>query len=118
MSAMTTQLLSNGEFCKLRYDTVPVKSATATFLSIPVTQKCQILSCDTRVTNERYDAQTGFDWLNAGPKGGALQTVTSFRVYKFRSIFGMSDYCLREYSASSGRSLRQNCTLPELYTTL
>jgi hypothetical protein len=25
-----------------------------TFLSIPITQKCQILSCDTLVTNERY----------------------------------------------------------------
>ena len=26
MSATTTQLLSSGEFCKLRYDTIPVKS--------------------------------------------------------------------------------------------
>jgi len=29
ISAMTTQLLSSGEFCKLRYDTIPVKSASA-----------------------------------------------------------------------------------------
>jgi hypothetical protein len=29
MSATTTQLLSSGEFCKLRYDTMPVKSASA-----------------------------------------------------------------------------------------
>jgi len=29
MSATTTQLLSSGEFCKLRYDTIPVKSAPA-----------------------------------------------------------------------------------------
>jgi hypothetical protein len=29
VSATTTQLLSSGEFCKLRYDTVPVKSASA-----------------------------------------------------------------------------------------
>jgi len=29
MSATTTQLLSSSEFCKLRYDTVPVKSAFA-----------------------------------------------------------------------------------------
>jgi len=29
MSATTTQLLSSGEFCKLHYDTVPVKSAPA-----------------------------------------------------------------------------------------
>jgi hypothetical protein len=28
-SATTTQLLSSGEFYKLRYDTVPVKSASA-----------------------------------------------------------------------------------------
>ena len=28
MSATTTQLLSSGEFCKLRYDNIPVKSAT------------------------------------------------------------------------------------------
>jgi hypothetical protein len=29
MSATTTQLLSSGEFYKLRYDTIPVKRATA-----------------------------------------------------------------------------------------
>jgi hypothetical protein len=51
MSATTTQLLSSGEFFKLRYDTIPVQSAPAN-LSVPVTQKCQILSCDTLVANE------------------------------------------------------------------
>jgi hypothetical protein len=29
LSANTTQLLSSGEFCKLRPDTIPVKSASA-----------------------------------------------------------------------------------------
>jgi len=29
MSATTTQLLSSGEFCKLRYDNISVKSASA-----------------------------------------------------------------------------------------
>jgi hypothetical protein len=29
MNATTTQLLSSGEFCELRYDTTPVKSASA-----------------------------------------------------------------------------------------
>jgi hypothetical protein len=29
MSATMTQLLSRGQFCKLRYDTIPVKSASA-----------------------------------------------------------------------------------------
>jgi len=29
MSATTTQLLSSGEFCQLRYDTKPVKNAPA-----------------------------------------------------------------------------------------
>jgi hypothetical protein len=59
MSATMTQLLSSGEFYKLRYDTVPVKSSSANFLSIQirVTQKCQILSCDTPVANEQYSEQ-------------------------------------------------------------
>jgi hypothetical protein len=50
---MTTQLLSSGEFCKLPYDTIPVKVHLQTFLSTPITQKGQILSCDTLVANER-----------------------------------------------------------------
>jgi hypothetical protein len=29
MNATTTQLLSSGEFCKLRYDTMPVQIASA-----------------------------------------------------------------------------------------
>jgi len=29
MSAMTTKLLPSGKFCRLFYDTVPVKSASA-----------------------------------------------------------------------------------------
>jgi hypothetical protein len=29
MSATTSQLLSGGEFCELRYDTVPVKNESA-----------------------------------------------------------------------------------------
>jgi len=29
MNATTTQLLSSGEFSKLRYDTIPVQSASA-----------------------------------------------------------------------------------------
>jgi hypothetical protein len=29
MNATTTQLLSSGEFCKRRYDTIPVKRASA-----------------------------------------------------------------------------------------
>jgi len=61
MSATTTQLLSRGEFYKLRYDTIPVKSASANVFSIPITQKCQILSCDTLVANERYSLQ--INWL-------------------------------------------------------
>jgi len=28
MSETTTQLLSGGEFCKLRYDTIPVRSVS------------------------------------------------------------------------------------------
>jgi hypothetical protein len=36
MSAMTTELLSIGEFCKLCYDTISVKSASAN-VSVPIT---------------------------------------------------------------------------------
>jgi len=36
MSATTAQLLSSGEFCKLRYDTIPVKSASANVSSSKV----------------------------------------------------------------------------------
>jgi hypothetical protein len=55
MNATTTQLLSSGEFCKLRYDTIPVKSASANvFFSPTNNSKCQILSCDTLVANEQF----------------------------------------------------------------
>jgi hypothetical protein len=55
MSATTTQLLSGGEFCKLRYDTVPVKSASANVSFLyQYFKKWQILSCDTVVANKRY----------------------------------------------------------------
>jgi len=50
-----TQLLSSGEFCKLRYDNIPVKSASVnvSFYTNNL-KKCQILSCDALVANERY----------------------------------------------------------------
>jgi len=54
MSATTTQLLSSGEFCKLRYDTIPVKCASAKVPFYTITQKYQILRCDTLVANERH----------------------------------------------------------------
>ena len=53
MSATTSQLLSSGEFCELRYDTTLVQSVSANVFSIPIIKKCQILSCDTLVANER-----------------------------------------------------------------
>ena len=54
MSARTTQLLTSGEFFKLRYDTIPVKSASGKVPFYTVTKKCQILSCDNLVANELY----------------------------------------------------------------
>ena len=54
MSATTTQPLSSGEFCKLRYDTTPVKSASVNVsFYTNNSKKCQILSCDTLVAKER-----------------------------------------------------------------
>jgi len=58
MSATTARPLSSGEFCKVRHDTIPVKSASALILlSIPITLKCQILSCGTLVGYERHVVQ-------------------------------------------------------------
>ena len=37
----------------------PVKVHLQTFLSIPITQKCQILSCDPLVANEQYTGCPG-----------------------------------------------------------
>jgi len=54
MSATTTQLLSSSEFCKLRYDAIPVKSAHSNVSFYTNNSKCQILICDTLVANERY----------------------------------------------------------------
>ena len=54
MNAKTTQLLFSGEFCKLRYDTIPVKKRICKrFFSVPITQKCQNLICDHLVAKER-----------------------------------------------------------------
>jgi len=54
MSATTTHLLSSGEPCKLRYDTVPVKSASANVSFYTNNSKMPNLSCDTLVANEPY----------------------------------------------------------------
>jgi hypothetical protein len=54
ISATTTQLLSSGEFCKMLMTLYVLKVHLQKFLSIPITQKCQILSCDTLVANERF----------------------------------------------------------------
>jgi hypothetical protein len=74
MSATTTQLLSSGEFCKLRYDTISVHLQT--FLSISITQKCKILSCDTFVANERSVA-TGVTASNSADKSPSASTEDS-----------------------------------------
>jgi hypothetical protein len=52
MSATTTQLLSSGEFgnCVMTLHLLKVHLQN---FSIPITQKYQILSCDTLVANER-----------------------------------------------------------------
>jgi hypothetical protein len=47
MSATTTQLLSSGEFCKLRYDTIPVKTASANLSFHTNNSKMPNFGCDT-----------------------------------------------------------------------
>jgi len=53
MSATTTQQLSSGEFCKLRYDTAPVKSAYANVSFYANNSKISNFEfCDTLVADE------------------------------------------------------------------
>jgi hypothetical protein len=79
--ATTTQLLSSGKFCKLRYHTIPVKSASANVSFYSNTQKCQILSCDTLVANEQYK-----DVYNSQHKIGEEHFSRAF------AILAKSDY--------------------------
>jgi hypothetical protein len=51
-SATTTQLLSSFANCVMTLYLLKVHLQT--FLSIPLNKKCQILSCDTLVANERH----------------------------------------------------------------
>jgi len=53
MSVTTTQLLSSGEFTNCVMTLYLLEVHLQTFLSIPISQKLQILSCDTLVANER-----------------------------------------------------------------
>jgi hypothetical protein len=77
MSATTTQLLSSGEFYKLRYNTIPVKSESA---NVPFytnnSKKSQILSCDTLVANERYNAVAYVSMTTARQK--AIAHITTY----------------------------------------
>jgi len=75
VSATTTQLLSSGEFCKLRYDTIQVHLQT--FISVPVAQKCQILNCDTLVANERYHCFN------------IAKNFVSFRLFYLQHLFNL-----------------------------
>jgi hypothetical protein len=54
MSATTTQLLSSGEFCKLRYDTIPVKSGSANVSFYTNKSKMPNFELTLFVANERY----------------------------------------------------------------
>jgi len=53
MDATKTQLLSSGEFSNSVMTLYLLKVHLQTFISTPGTQKCQILSCDALVANER-----------------------------------------------------------------
>jgi hypothetical protein len=56
MSTTTTQLLSRGEFCRLRYDSIPVKSKSANVYFYTNNSKVPNFELrDTLVANKRYD---------------------------------------------------------------
>jgi len=54
-----------------------------TFLSIPVTQKCQILSCDTLVANERYVAVNEYRTKQRGHRRTEMPGIITLLELKF-----------------------------------
>jgi len=56
MSAARTNCFPAASFANCVMTLYLLKVHLQTFLTTPVTQKCQILSCDTLVANERYIA--------------------------------------------------------------
>jgi len=83
-----------------------------TFLFIPVTQKCQILSCDTLVANERivyrnsdrYPAEWASKLSNLNEKWKDWQVFVQFPNIKFhKNPFGgyKSEICVQTYEHSS-----------------
>jgi len=55
MRATTTQLLSSGEFYKLRYDTIPVESASANVSFYTNNSKMPNIELWLSCRNELYD---------------------------------------------------------------
>ena len=52
--AYLRQQCHNSKFVIFQDNLLKVLKCSMMFLSIPITQKCQILTCDTLVANERY----------------------------------------------------------------
>ena len=78
-----------------------------TFLSIPITQKCQILSCDTLVANERYGNKTIRCWclvifqiLLQGQKT-TLPKTKMVHVHFIHSLPGPAWHCTSMYHAQT-----------------
>ena len=55
-----------------------LKVCLQTFLSIPITQKCQILSCDTLVVKERYHSP---HWTSHIPNNGFIITTNKMQLF-------------------------------------
>jgi hypothetical protein len=58
------RLASKSQHCKLRYDTIPVKSASANVsFYTSKSKKRQILICDTLVASERYQGSQNYSYI-------------------------------------------------------
>jgi len=78
-----------------------LKVLLQSYLSIPITQKCQILSCDTLVANELYVVmyqkslcQVSYMCLFAGGRGGG---VLLFALCSILFIFHFGDFCFTSF---------------------
>jgi len=71
-----------------------------TCLSIPVTQKCQILSCDTLVANERYVF-----------RGNPFQAHSLQQSYHPTQPFKQEEYKIENRSLQHPDFIDENCLL-------
>ena len=105
MNATTTQLLSSGEFCKLRYDTTPVKSASANISFYTNNSKmpnyelwhsCRKWAISNRIYYTRWKSRKTVN-ADFGIWKGVLDAVNVVRYYLSKGTEEKQERCQKIY---------------------